>query len=307
MSPKSRGRPPGRGRSRRPASGRRPAGKPQRTGSISGWVAEEDTDCWFDEPLPGDRRSWAVPPGHGSYRGLDLERLDPHDEDERTFLLEAQHLDMAEALERHEEMTGGDGEPFNPQLHVTLHQVVANQILADDPPETWQTVQRLAGLGYDWHNVMHLIMGPVTEAVWNALAEKRSFDRADYLRQLAELPGDWPPPEELGRRLSTSGRSACCSGGFGGDLTVTVQRRCVGGGPAGIPAFGVAYAAGPVIRDAVAEHLLDRVVDGLVPGSEHRQQIPAWRLGRHLAFGLPRSPSQPLSDPDAVGHEERLA
>jgi hypothetical protein len=49
-------------------------------------------------------------------------------------------------------------------LHVTLHQVIANQILADDPPETWQTVQRLAGLGYDWHNVMHLIMGPVTEA-----------------------------------------------------------------------------------------------------------------------------------------------
>jgi len=77
MSPKSRGRPPGRGRSRRPASGRRPAGKPQRAGSISGWVAEEDTDCWFDEPLPGDRRSWAVPPGHGSYQDLDLERLDP--------------------------------------------------------------------------------------------------------------------------------------------------------------------------------------------------------------------------------------
>jgi hypothetical protein len=56
---------------------------------------------------------------------VDLERLDPDDEDERTFLLEAQHLDMAEALERREEMTGADGEPFNPQLHVTLHQVVA--------------------------------------------------------------------------------------------------------------------------------------------------------------------------------------
>ena len=147
MSPTSRGRPPGRGRSRRPASGRRPAGKLQRAGSISGWAAEEDTDCWLDDPLPGDRRSWAVPPGHGSYQGLELEQLDPDDEDERTFLLEA---------------------------------------------------QRLAGLGYDWHNVMHLIMGPVTEAVWNALAEKRPFDRADYLRRLAELPGDWPSPEELG-------------------------------------------------------------------------------------------------------------
>jgi len=81
MSPKSRGR--SRKATRRPASGRRPVG------GVSAWQAEETTDCWFDEPLPGDRRSWAVPPGHGTYRGLDLERLDPDDEDERTFLLEA--------------------------------------------------------------------------------------------------------------------------------------------------------------------------------------------------------------------------
>ena len=26
------------------------------------------------------------------------------------------------------------------------------------------------------------------------------FDLADYVRRLAELPGDWPPPEELGPR-----------------------------------------------------------------------------------------------------------
>ena len=66
------------------------------------------------------------------------------------------------------------------------------------PTETGRTVQRLAGLGYDWHNVMHLVMGPATGAVYHSLAEKRPFDRADYVRQLAELPGDWPPPEELG-------------------------------------------------------------------------------------------------------------
>jgi hypothetical protein len=199
VSPKSRGRPPGRGRSQRPASGRS-SGKARPAGAISGLVAEEDTGCWFDEPLPGDRRSWAVPPGHGTSHGLDLERLDPDDEDERSFLLEAQHLEMEEALERHEEMTGPDGEPVNPTLHVTFHQVIANQLLADDPPETWQTVQRLAGLGYDWHNVMHMVMGPVTGAVWEATAEKRPFNRADFVRRLRELPGDWPSPEELGPR-----------------------------------------------------------------------------------------------------------
>jgi len=200
VSPKSRGRPPGRGRSRRPAPGHQPTGRAQPAGGISEWDAEESTDCWFDDPSPGDRRSWAVPPGHGTYRELDLELLDPDDEDERGFLLEAQHPELEEALARDEEMTNADGEPMNPRLHVTLHAVVANQLLADEPPETWQTVQRLAGLGYDWHNVMHMISGLATEDLYWAMAEKRPFDREDYVRRLAELPGDWPSPSELGLR-----------------------------------------------------------------------------------------------------------
>lgn len=150
-----------------------------------------DPDCWFDDPVPGDRRSWAVPPGHGIYQGLDLEQLDPGDEHQLMFLLEARHLD------EDQDVPGPDGEPTNPRLHVLAHVVIANQLLADDPPETWQTVQRLAGLGYDWHNVMHLIMRPVMQAVFGVLSQDQPFDRADYLRLLAELPGDWPPPEDL--------------------------------------------------------------------------------------------------------------
>jgi hypothetical protein len=34
-----------------------------------------------------------------------------------------------------------------------MHQVAASQLLADDPPETWQTVQRLSALGCDWHSI----------------------------------------------------------------------------------------------------------------------------------------------------------
>ena len=124
MSPKSRGRPPGRGRSRqagrRSAGSSRPTGRLQSAGGVSAWHAEETTECWFDEPLPGDRRSWAMPSGHGTYRELDLELLDPDDEDERTFLLEAQHPELEEALQRDEEVIVR-GEPMNPRLHITLH------------------------------------------------------------------------------------------------------------------------------------------------------------------------------------------
>jgi hypothetical protein len=73
--------------------------------------------------------------------------------------------------------------------------VVTNQLLAGDPPQTWQTVQRLAGLGYDWHTIMHMIASPVTEGVYSAPKEHRQPDPVACARRLSELPGDWPPPE----------------------------------------------------------------------------------------------------------------
>jgi hypothetical protein len=135
-----------------------------------------------------------MPPGHGTYQGLDLELLDPSDEDELTFLIEAQHTEFQDALRSDDETIVG-GEPFSPRLHVTMHQIVANQLLADDPPQTWQTVQRLAGLGYDWHNIMHMIAALVSDDLYHAMNEHRHFDSGDYTRRLNELPADWPPPQ----------------------------------------------------------------------------------------------------------------
>ncbi|HZC69263.1 MAG TPA: hypothetical protein VE442_01085 [Jatrophihabitans sp.] len=80
-----------------------------------------------------------MPSGHGSYRCLELELLDPADEVELMLLLEARHAESAGALDPAQEMTV-DGEPFNPRLHLAMHQIVANQLLADDPPVIWQTV-----------------------------------------------------------------------------------------------------------------------------------------------------------------------
>jgi hypothetical protein len=155
--------------------------------------AGQRTTSWFDEPEPGDRQSWAVPPGHGIYQDLDLELLNPADEDELGFLMEAMHPQFWRALERGDDLTIG-GERINPRLHVLMHQVVANQLLGDKPPETWPTVQRLAGLGYDWHNIMHMISALVAEDFHRATTELRPHDPADYARRLNELPGDWPPP-----------------------------------------------------------------------------------------------------------------
>lgn len=73
MSPQSRGRPPGRGRqrTRRSPATRGPAADRVQLPELN--VASEDAaTCWFDEPAAGDRESWAMPSGHGAYRGLEL-------------------------------------------------------------------------------------------------------------------------------------------------------------------------------------------------------------------------------------------
>jgi hypothetical protein len=146
-------------------------------------------DSWFDEPVADDRLSWAMPSGHGAYRGLELEFLNRADEDELILLLEAQHAEFGDAIASGDEMIV-DGEPFSPRLHLAMHQIVANQLLADDPPETWRTVQRLAGMGYDWHDVMHMIARVISGDVYTALRDKREFDPADYARRLQRLPSD---------------------------------------------------------------------------------------------------------------------
>ena len=110
------------------------------------------------------------------------------------MLLEARHAELGEALESGDEMIV-DGEPFSPRLHVAMHRIVANQLLADEPQETWQTVRRLADMGYDWHNIMHMIAQVVSDDVYGAVKEGREMDPADYALRLQRLPGDWAPPQ----------------------------------------------------------------------------------------------------------------
>lgn len=125
---------------------------------------------------------------------MDLELLDPEDEHELMVLIEAQHPEFGNALRGDGDVLV-DGEPANPRLHVAMHHIVVRQLMGNNPPEAWQTVQRLVRLGYDGHTVIHMIAGLVAADVHGALTGQSGFDAADYARRLDELPGDWPPPQ----------------------------------------------------------------------------------------------------------------
>jgi len=136
-----------------------------------------------------ERRQFVCPSASGRYQGIELEYLDPADPDERRILLEAEHPELHRALQRR-----GDGEvvvegqPINPRLHIAMHEIVANQLWDDDPPEAWETAQRLLAFGYERHEVLHMLCSVVAREVWKTLDSGLPSDTARYLAALGELP-----------------------------------------------------------------------------------------------------------------------
>ena len=148
---------------------------------------------FFDPPDISDRESWAFPAATGSYRGLDLALLDRDAEGEGRYLIEAEHPWFADALRAGVELDVG-GQPMSPRLHISMHEVLTTQLWTDDPPEVWPAVQRLTGLGYDRHVVLHMVASLVSEDLWETVQHGKPFDREQYAQRLASLPEGWPPP-----------------------------------------------------------------------------------------------------------------
>lgn len=78
---------------------------------------------------------------------------------------------------------------MNPQLHLAMHEIVANQVLANEPPEMWDTAKRLTGAGYERHEVLHMLASVVSADVLSALHDNESNDPARTRAALAALPG----------------------------------------------------------------------------------------------------------------------
>jgi hypothetical protein len=143
----------------------------------------------FAESAPREaRRQFACPPARGHFRDIELEYLDPDDPDERRMLLEAEHPELHRALRRRDDEVVVDGRPISPRLHIAMHEIVANQLWDDDPPETWATAQRLTALGYERHEVLHMLGSVVARELWKVLEAGVPSDPARYIGALDELP-----------------------------------------------------------------------------------------------------------------------
>ena len=117
----------------------------------------------------------------------EIQRLDPNDADDRALLIAAAHPE----LDTDAEAAPVDGHEINPRLHLTIHEIVATQIVDDDPPEVWATAQRLRKLGYGRHEVLHMLGAAMTPQLWDALRNQREYDLQAHRAALAALPESW--------------------------------------------------------------------------------------------------------------------
>ena len=128
-----------------------------------------------------------MPPLTGTFDDVDLEFVDPGDENDRWVLVAAEHPDLHAAVDAGEREIAVDGQIINPALHLGLHEAVAKQVWDDEPPEVGLTAQRLTALGYDRHEVLHMLMSAISDQSWHALRGEDPDERA-FAARLAALP-----------------------------------------------------------------------------------------------------------------------
>jgi hypothetical protein len=114
------------------------------------------------EALP--RRAFALPFLSGRHGAVDLASLDPATPAERRLLLEFEH-------------PGASAE------HLAEHERLTARLWAGDPPQLWDTAQRLLDLGHERHEILHRLIE----------LNERCGDDVDALRfALRALRHGWP-------------------------------------------------------------------------------------------------------------------
>jgi hypothetical protein len=86
-------------------------------------------------------------------------------------------------------MKGGKGEiKTNPYLREAFLEVVENQLEADDPPETRETLERLMGEGMSEADARAHIAAVVAVETYAVMKSQDVFNRERFVRNLRALP-----------------------------------------------------------------------------------------------------------------------
>ena len=131
------------------------------------------------------RRIFAVPEVSTRIGDDDYPELDPANPDERELLIAGEHPEWHDALA--DPSFDGELDGVNPRLHLAMHQIVANQLWDNDPPEAWLAAQRLLGERVERHEILHRLANVAIEHLHASLVAGRPADLAAYRKALNGL------------------------------------------------------------------------------------------------------------------------
>ncbi|NTW60129.1 MAG: hypothetical protein HGB21_15340 [Nitrospirae bacterium] len=77
---------------------------------------------------------------------------------------------------------------FNPRLQAAYLEVVENQLVNNDPPETRQTYERLVREGHSEKDAKKLIGAAIAAETYWILKENQPFNQARFVAALNKLP-----------------------------------------------------------------------------------------------------------------------
>ena len=77
---------------------------------------------------------------------------------------------------------------INELLRDQIFGIIENQIEANDPPETRETLERLRKEGYDEFTAKQLIGQCVTVELYDVMQNGNAFDEERYIQNLKNLP-----------------------------------------------------------------------------------------------------------------------
>jgi hypothetical protein len=146
-----------------------------------------DLDSTEDRQDALDRRMFAMPYSGTWIGDEEYPELDPADPDQRRLLIIGEHPEFHEALL--DPSFDGEIDGVNPRLHVTIDEIVLNQLWDNDPPQTWAAAKRLVAGGVDRLDVIHQLGGVVASHVYQALRG----EQADNDALCADLDALMPP------------------------------------------------------------------------------------------------------------------
>jgi hypothetical protein len=171
-----------------------------------------------------DRRLFTMPFFGTRIGDVDYPELDPGDEDDRRQLIIGEHPEYHAALD--DPQFEGEIDGVNPRLHIAMHEIVANQLWANDPPEAWQAARALLVAGHDRTDVLHALGHVNMTHLHNAQMRRQPVDVEEFrlgLRELAAEAGGARP--ETAKSASIRSRPVGGSRKRGGNRKKPGKRR----------------------------------------------------------------------------------